>query len=336
MAETLGVGVIGTGGMGGRHARNLAQTAGARVAAIMDLDAARAGAVAADCGGAVTYTDADALIVAADVDAVVIASPDPTHADLAIGCVEAGKPVLCEKPLATSLADAARVVQAEAAAGRRLVQVGFMRVYDPAHVDLKDLIGRGEIGRPLRFQSGHCNTRFAEPRTVTDAITNSAVHDFHSARWLMGQEIATVYASHVRSVAERPETCRLLLVHLAFADGAVGTVEVNSDSGYGYEVTVEIAGEEGVARTAGLSSPALRKAGNLAHAVAPDWLVRFADAYVVEVGDWVAALRAGAPTGPSAWDGYMSLAIADACVRSVDAGAPQEVRTMDRPELYVG
>ncbi len=109
----LGVGIIGTGGMGGRHARNLAhRVSAAEVVAIMDLDQARAAAVAAECGGAAVFTDAPALINDDAVDAVVIASPDPTHADLAVDCIEAGKPTLCEKPLGVDLDDAQRVLRA--------------------------------------------------------------------------------------------------------------------------------------------------------------------------------------------------------------------------------
>ena len=83
------------------------------------------------------------------MDAVLIASPDTTHADLTIACIEAGKPVLCEKPLATAVADAERVVRAELAAGRRLVQVGFMRVYDRTHVDVYDMLHKGELGQAV-------------------------------------------------------------------------------------------------------------------------------------------------------------------------------------------
>ena len=114
MTNQISVGVIGTGGMGARHARNLStQVADARVAAVMDLDRSRAEAVAAECGDARAYGDAEALIADPAVDAVVIASPDPTHAALTLACLAAGKPVLCEKPLAASLAEAERVVRAE-------------------------------------------------------------------------------------------------------------------------------------------------------------------------------------------------------------------------------
>ena len=104
VGRTLAVGVIGLGRMGGRHARNLAHRIGAaEVVAVADADRALADAVGAECGGAAVFGDALALIHDAAVDAVVIASPDATHPDLAVACIEAGLPVLCEKPLGVGL-----------------------------------------------------------------------------------------------------------------------------------------------------------------------------------------------------------------------------------------
>ena len=128
---SLRVGVIGTGAMGTAHVRALAESVPAtRVAAVYDMDTKRAGAVA-ETVGATVATSAEALVASADVDAVVIASPDMTHPELAIACLEAGKPVMCEKPLAPTSKEALRVVEAEVAGGRKLVQLGFVRRFDP-------------------------------------------------------------------------------------------------------------------------------------------------------------------------------------------------------------
>ena len=86
MSETVNIGIIGTGGMGGQHAANLNnEVAAANIAAIMDVDAARAREVAESCGGAALYSDAEQLIAAPDVDAVLIAAPDRFHAGLTRG-----------------------------------------------------------------------------------------------------------------------------------------------------------------------------------------------------------------------------------------------------------
>lgn len=94
-----------------------------------------------------------ALIGDREVDAVVIASHDATHADLTVAAVRAGKPVLCEKPLAPTEAECVRVVREERAAGRRLISLGFMRRFDPGYRELKEAIASGVCGAPLR---SHC------------------------------------------------------------------------------------------------------------------------------------------------------------------------------------
>jgi myo-inositol 2-dehydrogenase/D-chiro-inositol 1-dehydrogenase len=329
------IGVIGTGGMGGRHARNLArQTPGAKVVAVADIDQARAEAVAAECGGATVYAEAKAMITDSAVQAVVVASPDPFHAESVLACLEAGKPVLCEKPLATNIADAKKVLDTELAGGRRLVQLGFMREYDQAHQALKELLDRGDIGQPLMFHGIHIAEGWIEPRTIEDVIINSAVHDIHSARWLLNQEIAQVYTQWVRAEATRPETCRLLLVQMVFKDGTLGVIEMNADSNYGYQVDVELTGSQGSARTAPASAPTVKQTRQQFQTIDPDWLVRFDAAYIREAQAWVQSLVEAQPTGPTVWDGYMAMVVADACIQSAQTGQPQAVPSLERPALY--
>ncbi len=331
--NVVGVGVIGTGMIGSLHAENLARrTIGARVAAVTDIDRGRAETVADRCG-AKAITDAIALIADPAVDAVLIASPDVTHADLTVACIEAGKPVLCEKPLATTVAEAERVLQAELAAGRRLTQVGFMRVYDRTHREVYDLLRAGELGEALSFRGRHFNP-FSGLKTIETAIVNSLIHDIHSARWLMAAEIEQVYAQWAPALADQPRSARFASIGLRFASGAIGTLEWSGDSGYGYEVMVEIVGERGTAESISHSSPVLRRGATIAQAVTPNWPERFAQAYVDEAQIWIDSVRAAAPTGPSAWDGYMSLVAADACIRSTETGLPEAAVGMERPDMY--
>ena len=336
MAEgTLRVGVIGTGGMGGRHARNLAhRVSGAELVAVMDVDQVRANALAAECRGATVFDSGPALIGDPRVEAVLIASPDPTHADLAVACIEAGMPVLCEKPLGVDIEDAKRVLDAEVAGGRKLVQVGLMRTFDPQHAALKRAIDAGEIGRPLLFRGIHTHWRVEEVRTAVNVIVNSAVHDIHSARWLMGDDVASVYTSHVVDVPERPDSTRLVLLQLTFRRGGLGSIEVNLDSNYGYEVIVEVSGETGTLRTPSISSPVLRKGGGASRAVEIDWLERFEVAYRIEAEAWVRAARAGGATGPTVWDGYAAMRVAEAAERSLETGRAEAVPGEPCPVLY--
>src|SRR5688500_9172605 len=174
----LRIGVIGTGIMGSDHARTIAGSIkGALVFAVSDKDRDRASAIAFETRAPRVHAQARALIDDPDVEAVLIASPDPTHEDLVLACLEAGKPVLCEKPLAPTIAGCLRIVAAETAMGRRLVQVGFMRRFDPGYLAMKAALATGQAGAPLLM---HCVHRNASVPPFFDSgmlISNSAVHE---------------------------------------------------------------------------------------------------------------------------------------------------------------
>jgi myo-inositol 2-dehydrogenase / D-chiro-inositol 1-dehydrogenase len=176
--DRIAVGVVGAGGMGAAHAENLhARVKGVQVVAVMDADPARAEEVAARYGSASVFGDAHEMIADDGVEAVVIASPDPTHAELTLECLRRKKPVLCEKPLATTAEDALEVVEAEVGVGRKSVEVGFMRRYDPQHLGVRDAVARGDVGRPVllkggtvtrrRFPARRRSSSFSAPRSTT-------------------------------------------------------------------------------------------------------------------------------------------------------------------------
>ena len=185
----LGVGIIGAGVMGGDHARVLAGSVrGAEVRAIADADAARAGAVSKANGIARTHTDALALIADPAIDAVLIASPDDTHVPYTLACIAAGKPVLCEKPLAPTARGCLEVMAAEQKAGRRLVQVGFMRRFDPGYAAMRGDRASGRLGSPVMLHFAHRNAVAPPWFTWEMVITNSAVHEIDVVRGLLEDE----------------------------------------------------------------------------------------------------------------------------------------------------
>lgn len=156
--HTLGVAVIGTGRMGADHVRRIQEViSGARVTAVVDVDAERAKSVAARVDGCTVHTDPAAAMASADVDAVIVASPGPAHEAALLAAFEHDLPVLCEKPLTPDAVSALRVLQAEQKLGRRRVQVGFMRRYDSEYMKLKSLLETGQLGRPLMLHNRHRN-----------------------------------------------------------------------------------------------------------------------------------------------------------------------------------
>lgn len=333
----IAVGVIGAGGMGTRHAHNLhGVVPGARVAGIYDLDHDRARQVAAECGNATAFSDPVALINDPGVEAVVVVSPDPTHAAFVHECLRAGKPVLSEKPLATTLEDAESIVAAEQALGRRMISVGFMRRFDPQHVAVKHAVDTGQIGRAFLFKGVHRNAMILPNVTGPIVVTNSAIHDIDSTRWLLGQDVTEVWVRGVRTHDSfGDETLDMLLFQMTLTNTCLATIECSVAVEYGYEVLAEVVGERGSAITCSPADAVVRASKAQSIVVPQSHLDRFQGAFVPEMVDWVRSLHTGKPfAGASAWDGYMATMVALRCVESLQSGVPVTVPTPDTPALY--
>ncbi len=333
----ISIGVIGAGGMGSRHAVNLQRhVKGAQVVAIYDLDQARAGQVAEECGSAKAFQDPAQLIQDAGIDAVVIASPDSTHAEFVHACLRHHKPVLCEKPLATKADEALKIIEAEQTLGRRLIATGFMRRFDPQHVAVRQAVAAGEIGRPILFKGVHRNPMIPPHLPGEVVVTNSAIHDIDSARWLLGQEITEVFVRGVRThTSFSDETRDMVLIQMALSGECLATAEVSVAVEYGYEVSAEIIGERGTALTLQPDDALVRAREARSVAVPRNHLARFQEGYILELTDWVHSAQTGqAFTGATAWDGYMSLLVTDACIQSLQSGTPISVSTPARPGFY--
>lgn len=311
--------------MGSFHARTLAALAGVEVAAVADVYEPNANAIA-DATGARVVDDPFALIADADIDAVLIASPDDTHADLAIAAIDRGLFTLCEKPLATTVDDAYAVVIAEVAAGRRLVQMGFMRQFDPAHAQLASELPA--LGAIVSVRAVHRNAN-PRPRPIDLIVGQSMVHDVHSVRLITGSEIESVHAS----TAGVDGSTRHVVVTCELSTGAHATLEFD-DCGFAYEVGVEVIAERGDVVTGMPVRPILRRSGSIDVHLGPDWFGWFADAYRFQDQAWISSIRDGMATGPSTWDGFVSQTVVEAILRSIESAETVAIAAHDRPPLY--
>jgi len=333
---TVRVGVIGTGVMGAEHARLLdREISGAQVFGVFDLDGRRAAATAAAGRSTRAFGSPFDLISDGQLDAVVVASSDGTHEQFVLAALAAGKPVLCEKPLAPDAAGCERILAAELAAGRLLVSVGFMRRFDPGYRQLKQALTGGQLGLPLLVHCTHRN-RQSPPGIPTPAlISGSAVHEFDIVRWLLEDELASITVHRPRPSRRALPTEDPLFLVVRSSSGVVIDIEVFVNAGYGYEVRCEVVAEQG---TVALDAPApivARRAGGVQRGVAADWRPRFVDAYRAELQNWVDSVAGDAPcAAATSWDGYAATMAAEAGIRALRTGVAEPVGGLARPGLY--
>ncbi|MFO1038661.1 MAG: Gfo/Idh/MocA family oxidoreductase [Geminicoccaceae bacterium] len=328
------VGVIGTGMIGQDHIRRLTQVVtGASVVAVSDVDAGRAKGVS-DGIGARAFGTGEELIADPQVDAVLVTSWGPTHEPYVLACIAAGKPVFCEKPLATTQEACLRILDAEVKFGRRLVQVGFMRRYDPAYRAMKEAVAGGAIGTPLMMHASHRNADVPGHYTSDMAINDTTVHDVDVARWMLDDEIVATQVLVPRRNRNAGDLRDPLLVLFEMAGGAIVDVEVSVNIRYGYDIRGEVVGEDGTVELAENSPVVVKSAGRFAGAVPFDWRDRFVRAFDIEFQAWLGAAAEGTATGPSAWDGYAATAVCDAALDALRTGQRTEVELRERPAFY--
>ncbi|MDQ2912977.1 MAG: Gfo/Idh/MocA family oxidoreductase [Chloroflexota bacterium] len=308
--------------MGRRHAENLArQVSEARLIAVTDADVSTRERVAKELAASGSGS-VEALLDRSDVRAVVIASPARFHEAHAIAGARAGKDVFVEKPIATTLDGADRVIAAARDASVRL-QVGFQRRYDSAYAEARRVVSGGDLGKPL-FYRGINRDRDAPvgpPGSVetNDILTESAIHDLDGARWMMSDEVTGVRAS-LATVGDRATTPApdLTMVELLFAGGALASIEAMRGARYAYDIRSEIICENGAVMVGGFEQTMLTvlRAGERREDLYPGFLERYAEAYVAELRDFVAGVIDRRPPAVTGEDGRRALAIAFAAGRA--------------------
>jgi myo-inositol 2-dehydrogenase / D-chiro-inositol 1-dehydrogenase len=331
----LGVGVLGVGEMGKRHAENIRRLVPeARLVGIADVSAERARQVASELEIECSYRSLEDMLANREIDCVLIATPDKFHASAIQTAAAAGKDILCEKPLATNLSDAHAALEAVAKAGIRL-QIGFMRRYDPAYAAAMKRVEAGEIGEPVVFKSIGRDKDVPPLAAYQSNVNgmlfyNNTIHDFDLARWLMQDEITEVHA--YTTVAIRPEIAQYgdvvaSVVNLKYSRGAIGNVESYVQAIYAYDVRTEIVGSKGSIFVGSLQqTPAVfLNANGSTQTLADHFLTRFADAYLVEVRDFVHNMLNDRLPRVSGEDGLKALAVAVAAENSHLQGQPCKV-----------
>lgn len=337
----LHVAVLGVGLMGADHVAGLSsRTSGARVSVVNDYIIEKAEQLAATIPGCRAVADPLDAIADPDVDAVVLATPGPTHETQLLTCLEHRKPVMCEKPLTTDVATSLEVVRREAELGKRLIQVGFMRRFDHEYARLKMLLDGGELGRALVLHCVHRNPAVPPAFGSAMVVRDSLVHEVDVTRFLFDEEITSIQIIKPAPNPAAPQGfADPQIAIMRTASGKHVDVELFVTTGVAYEVRTEVVAEQGSA-IIGLDVGLVRKSapGRWGGQITPGFRERFGQAYDSELQRWVDAVRCGSSTGnytdgPGAWDGYAAAAVCEAGVESLSTGLPEEVKIVDRASI---
>lgn len=333
MADSLRVGVVGAGLIAGCHVRAYARIADVEVVAVADPHLAKAEQLAADAGATAVYDLDDVLALEPDV--ISVCTPPGSHADLVVRALAAGRHVLCEKPVALTLADADRIQRA-AEASDRVTMIGHVSRYEPDHRAATDLVRAGHVGEvgmmvhslttslPGWSEGGW----LARPEESGGPLLDLSVHSFDYLAWVIGSPAVRVHAVAADSPAG-PATYGVATVR--YANGALGQVEASwaHPAARGFKATMEITGTCG---RIGWSYDSIM--GGVIHQ--GDGSTRWLDplgerGYTREVAAFVDAVRSGGPSPVPVADGVAATRTALAALHSVRTSQPVELTTWEGP-----
>jgi myo-inositol 2-dehydrogenase/D-chiro-inositol 1-dehydrogenase len=338
MRRRVRIGLAGLGRMGRIHAASLAaRCPSAELACVFDADAGMAGQVAEQFG--VDRADSyESILADGRVDAVAIATPTGTHAELAVQAAQAGKHVFCEKPISLDRQATVRVIDAVRAADR-VFQVGFHRRFDPDWAAVAGRIRSGELGEVYLFRTSLRDMTPPKPEFLAGSggfFVDCTIHDLDTARWLAGE--VTEVTAHGSALSD-PGFAEIgdvdtAVVVLRFENGALGVIDESRAAGYGYEASTEVVGSRATAR---IDDPydrhyEWRIPGQATHGLPRDFEQRFGPAYANELEHFARCVRDGLAPEPSAADALAAFDLARAAEQSWREGrtvAVQAERTDD-------
>ena len=334
----VGIGLVGAGRMGSIHARLVsAGVPQARLVGIADVNIGAASRLAGQLGDPPVFNSIEALLATPGLDAVLIATSSSRHLEMIQLAASAGKDILCEKPIALTLADTDAAIDAAARAGVRL-QVGFMRRWEPDYVRAKARLASGDFGRPMLFKSLQFDAEpppltFADPAVSGGIMIDMGIHEFDLARWLMADEVVEVHAygsTYAHPTLASVGDVDSAVVNLRFANGSTGTVELARNTTYGEDVRTEVLATNGsvwvglLSATQGASS-----GGRVGGAVSVDALdpsiPRFERGLAAQAWGFVQAILGDGPVAVTGADARAAFQIAEAATRSMREGRPVEV-----------
>lgn len=328
------VGLIGAGRAGMIHGRNLAfRVPSARIVAISDPNETTRNAAADELGVEHSFADYRPIIESKDIHAVVIVTPTKLHREIAVAAAQAGKHILCEKPMAMTPGECDEMIAA-AETARAKLQIGFMRRFDPAFYGVKQQIDAGKIGDVVMVRSLTYGPSVPQPWMYDLRISNGPLaevnsHDIDTVRWLTGSEITEVFAmgGNYRSPEARasfPDFYDNVVLVARFANGMQGMISGAQGVRYGYDSRCEVLGTKGILFAGALQEKAMTQCTEegLVSPVIKSWRDLFADAYLAEDVDFIQSIIEDRSPRVTGWDGKKAVEVVNAGNESIRTGKP--------------
>ena len=328
--RALGIGVIGVGAMGCLHVASTAGVPGTRLVGVADTDLAT-GKRIGDAHGVPHHRSVQELLREPAVEAVIIATPAETHAEIVEQAAAAGKHILCEKPLDCRLAPIDRALREVAQAGVCL-QVGFNRRFDRSFQALVEDVDSSCVGKVISIHVVSRDPVLPGPPRLISGMSalffDTTIHDFDMLRYLTGSEIEMVHAQAASAIHGRAEIDTALLL-VRMANGVVATID-NSQAAYGYDQRVEVFGTEGSLSVGNETVSTVFQADASGFHLPPleyFYPQRYRRSYIDQLNYFVGCVTNSVSPSPSGADGRAATVAALATQRSVDEGRP--VRTSE-------
>jgi myo-inositol 2-dehydrogenase/D-chiro-inositol 1-dehydrogenase len=327
----LHVGIIGAGRIGRVHAETLAfRLPEAEIVAVTDANREAAAQLAARCNIPVVAASSTELLADPRIDAVLICSPTPTHANLIVAAARAGKHIFCEKPIAFSLAQIDAALEAVKAVGVQL-QIGFNRRFDANFARVRQAVAGGEIGTPHLL---HIVSRDPAPPPAQyvaqsgGIFLDMTIHDFDMARFLMGEEVEEIYTAggcRIDPAIGAAGDLDTALIVLRFQSGAIATIDNSRKAVYGYDQRVEVFGSQGKIETGNCypNQATISGATNVYRDLPLNFFMeRYTESFAVELKSFTASVLQNQPTAVTGIDGRVPVVMAKAARKSYDEHRP--------------
>lgn len=335
----LRIGVVGVGPMGADHARRIATvTSNAELVGVADIRPERAQAVS-DKYGVKIYPDGKSLVDSPDVDAVIVATrPHEYHEEFVLEAIKLGKYVFCEKPLTISAERCRKIVDAEMAGGKRLVQIGFMRRFDKGYIETKKLLESGKFGEPLIVHAAHRNESVGLDYDNTMPVVETVIHDVDVLRYVLGEDYVSgscylppKQTRHTHANLHDPQ-----IVTLNTKSGIYINIEIFVNNQMGYDINNRVVCEEGEIALRAPAYTRIKFHEAESEHIPADFIERFRQAYDDEMQAFVNGVLADKLTGPTSWDGLAAQTICDVLGKSRDGGKAEllPIELPETPDFY--